>query len=793
MPWHPQLAPLLLVLALCASPAVAVASVAIPAGELGSPDYQNNKRKLFEQNSTQSTQSSEAATFEVAITCDQPGPTTHSALPLWTVDFGRALEQPNPLSLFRVSGVYRVDVVYQQSEGLLYVLGFVATRDDDVELSITIPAGAASDDAGALNAEASAAITYQPPPSGVGMGPVGRPNFAQTFYYSGTLPISNMPQNYRAVSNTFGWTSLTTAPAVGGAASAPSPDALSQAEDNLYSKQRFPYPPVVVVPVSGGDDDGAANGTSSASGGGGSGEDGTAGGGGSGDGLPERAVLVPISAIEGQLGGAGNIFDGPLPADASSQLPDAQATAGGDGGDDGTSAPTDGAAAADGSSGGAGAGSQPGSQEAGDTQQDGDALQQSSAEEQEGGAGETEGGVGGDGSGQGEAQEEGQEGGGGQGQQPNPFDPEQVDDPAYQNPPPEPDLPPAQQQQQVEEQQREQEQEQQGQTPTPEGQTPTPEGQGQTPTPDGMTPTPDGQTPTPDGQTPTPDGQTPTPDWQTPTPDGQTPTPDGQTPTPDWQTPDGQTLTPDGQPPTPDGQTPTPDGQTPTPDGQTPTPEGEPPTPEGQTPTPEGQTPTPDGSGSPSPPPPENDGSANPTAPSPPPPNNDVSNPSGPSPPPPTKLGGVNPTTPSPPPPDGGDQHAGSGVLVPASYVWSETLVQTLQTFGILLSVTKMVLFALIINSVGSVNSVPQLAAEMVASLCDLAVFVCGIILIAKPAWTADQRQNMGIAMLVIQAAGFLIFISVRLLLAMRTLVLTALPLLGGMFRGRRRRSGAPS
>ena len=44
-----------------------------------------------------------------------------------------------------------------------------------------------------------------------------------------------------------------------------------------------------------------------------------------------------------------------------------------------------------------------------------------------------------------------------------------------------------------------------------------------------------------------------------------------------------------------------------------------------------------------------------------------------------------------------------------------------------------------------------ELAAEMVASLCDLAVFVCGIILIAKPAWTADQRQNMGIAMLVIQ------------------------------------------
>lgn len=106
----------------------------------------------------------------------------------------------------------------------------------------------------------------------------------------------------------------------------------------------------------------------------------------------------------------------------------------------------------------------------------------------------------------------------------------------------------------------------------------------------------------------------------------------------------------------------------------------------------------------------------------------------------------------------GAEPHAGTGVLVPASYTWSDTTVQTLQTFGILLrwgpcgtsaalacarrapvvgacalpsgpaqpvlsennntippppssapcSVAKMVLFALIINAVGSVNSIPQ-------------------------------------------------------------------------------------
>ena len=48
-----------------------------------------------------------AICVQVTITCDQAGPTTHSPVILWTVDFGRALQQGNPLVLFRVSGVYR--------------------------------------------------------------------------------------------------------------------------------------------------------------------------------------------------------------------------------------------------------------------------------------------------------------------------------------------------------------------------------------------------------------------------------------------------------------------------------------------------------------------------------------------------------------------------------------------------------------------------------------------------------------------------------------------------------------
>lgn len=185
--------------------------------------------------------------LQVVITCDQPGPTTSSPLPLWTVDFGRPLQQANPLSLFRVAGVYRcatagwphayrqastalpsrpvigstgawfvcvctpnanacraaksargcgyplqlpcssarppphtfctaarrpapprsVDVVYQPGQGLLYVLGFVATRDQPTALQLTIPAGVATAAAdGAPNAQAVASLAYQPVQSG---------------------------------------------------------------------------------------------------------------------------------------------------------------------------------------------------------------------------------------------------------------------------------------------------------------------------------------------------------------------------------------------------------------------------------------------------------------------------------------------------------------------------------------------------------------------------------------------------------------------------------------------------
>ena len=67
-------------------------------------------------------------------------------------------------------------------------------------------------------------------------------------------------------------------------------------------------------------------------------------------------------------------------------------------------------------------------------------------------------------------------------------------------------------------------------------------------------------------------------------------------------------------------------------------------------------------------------------------------------------------------------------MLVPATYAWSETTFQILQTFGILLSVTKMILFALIINSVGSVNNIGQVRGACSGLLTDVAeVWAAGL------------------------------------------------------------------
>jgi hypothetical protein len=144
-------------------------------------------------------------------------------------------------------------------------------------------------------------------------------------------------------------------------------------------------------------------------------------------------------------------------------------------------------------------------------------------------------------------------------------------------------------------------------------------------------------------------------------------------------------------------------------------------------------------------------------------------------------------------------EFVGAGILVP---VGTQGAMQVLQTYGIIFAAMKMVLFAVIINSPGGVNNVVQvvalllvallhvvylrvcvpyrlrieLGAEIVAAVCDFAVFVCGIILIAKKDWSASERNSMGIAMIALQAVGFLVFITIRVGLALRTASITILP-----------------
>jgi hypothetical protein len=150
----------------------------------------------------------------------------------------------------------------------------------------------------------------------------------------------------------------------------------------------------------------------------------------------------------------------------------------------------------------------------------------------------------------------------------------------------------------------------------------------------------------------------------------------------------------------------------------------------------------------------------------------------------------------------------GGGILVP---VGAEGVMEILQAFGIIFAATKMVLFAVIINAPGGVNNIAQvvtlalvalfhivylrvcapyrlaieLATEILAAICDMAVFICGIILVTVETWSPEARHDMGTAMLVLQAFGFLTFISVRVCLALRTTALTLGPMVKNWYRSK--------
>lgn len=215
-------------------------------------------------------------TFDVTISCDAQGGETSSPTPLFTINFGRAINRKNPLALFSIEGANRVDVVYSQEAGLLWVLAFVADKAEAGRVTLYVDSDVTTAmDTGASNGHSSLSINYVPPGSGggtfanvaswgmagslalslgaaalspfgtVGVGVINMAGFAQTFAMSGNLPITNLPENYRSAASNMEWVALQ--PKVGPISPAPTEEQIAQAAELADLSSRFPSVPVLVT------------------------------------------------------------------------------------------------------------------------------------------------------------------------------------------------------------------------------------------------------------------------------------------------------------------------------------------------------------------------------------------------------------------------------------------------------------------------------------------------------------------------------------------------------------------
>eukprot|EP00889_Picochlorum_renovo_P007543 jgi/Picre1/34573/NNA_002041.t1 len=180
-------------------------------------------------------------TFDVIIDSSEDGKsTTFNPTPVFVVDFGRNVTAKNPLKMFEISGSNRVDVLYSPSLGLLYVLAAVSDRESPQKVTLQVQQGVTEDVKGQLNEFAEKTVEYVPyedssganiisdvaawgmlgglamsfgatlisPNAAIGIGAMNFAGFVQTFYMSGNLPITNMPENYRAAANGLDWVGL---------------------------------------------------------------------------------------------------------------------------------------------------------------------------------------------------------------------------------------------------------------------------------------------------------------------------------------------------------------------------------------------------------------------------------------------------------------------------------------------------------------------------------------------------------------------------------------------------------
>jgi len=181
------------------------------------------------------------------------------------------------MQLFTVSGSKRIDVIYSKDLGLMYVMASVKDMSAPGKVGITVTPGVTTDLKGIPNGFAQKFVEYVPgnsssgaevisdiagwgmlgtlalsfgaasisPSATVGVGAMNFAGFVQTFYMTGNLPITNMPENYRSAAQGLDWVGLN--PPVGPVAPSESSEEKKSKEVLLQDDVKLPYPPVDIV------------------------------------------------------------------------------------------------------------------------------------------------------------------------------------------------------------------------------------------------------------------------------------------------------------------------------------------------------------------------------------------------------------------------------------------------------------------------------------------------------------------------------------------------------------------
>ncbi|DBA90394.1 TPA: hypothetical protein ACH3X1_003668 [Trebouxia sp. C0004] len=206
------------------------------------------------------------------VTITSPQLVTDHTNPTITVNYGGRVAQLNPLLLYNISGAVRTDVVYDVNAGVVTITAYVDDATQNADIWVTVDAGVTTDVAGNANTAAAQVLKYRPPSHAVssvqktanavvatslaasvaagllsghaaaGLGTLFLVNYMQTFYWQSRMAVRHFPENYRQLAEGFSWTALDVI--------APWKISDNQAADNSRSSaltSGFPYPPMGVT------------------------------------------------------------------------------------------------------------------------------------------------------------------------------------------------------------------------------------------------------------------------------------------------------------------------------------------------------------------------------------------------------------------------------------------------------------------------------------------------------------------------------------------------------------------